>query len=116
MVKIQRRGKAAFLKASDVEDGDIATVVDTPYIQDAEHSQFDKERTIVPVKVKRTDAILRWGLNTTTNDRCVDKFGEEAQLWVGKDIKIQKRVENVRGMDKPVLYGLPQTPTQQRTM
>jgi hypothetical protein len=116
MVKIPHRGKAAFLKSSDVENDDIVLVTDTPYIESAENSKFDKERTIVPVQVKRTSAVLRWSLNTTTNDRCVDKFGEDSALWVGKEIKIQKRMENVRGQDKPVLYGLPQTSILQKQL
>ena len=114
MAKIPRRGKAAFLRPSDVENDDIVTIIEEPYIQKAEDSKFEKERTIVPVVVKRTGAVLRWGLNTTTNDRCVDKFGEDAALWKGKEIKVQKRVENVMGQDKPVVYGLPQIPILQK--
>lgn len=81
--------------------------MEAPYVQSAEKSKFGKERTVVTVKVKRTGEVFRWGLNTTSNDRLVDRFGEEGDLWVGKEIRVQKRSENVRGQDRSVLYAVP---------
>lgn len=107
MVKIPRRGKPPFLKAHHVEDNDLAVIVESPFILSAEKSKFGKERTIITVKVKRTDEVYRWSLNTTSNDRLVDKFGEDGDLWTDKEVKIRKRSENVRGEDKNVLYALP---------
>jgi hypothetical protein len=107
MVKIPKRGKDPFLTPKHVEDGDLATIIEPPYIQSAEKSKFGKERTMVTVKIKRTGEVFRWGLNTTSNDRLVERFGEEGDLWVGKEVRIQRRSENVRGQDRDVLYALP---------
>jgi len=107
MVRIPKRGKPAFLKPDHVVDGDLLTIIEPPYVQDAEKSKFGKERTLITVQVKRTGDICRWGLNTTSNDRLVDKFGEDGDLWKSKEVRVQKRVENVRGTDRPVLYALP---------
>jgi len=107
MVKIPKRGKDPFLTPKHVVDGDLATIVEAPYIMSAEKSKFGKERTIITVKIKRIDEIYRWGLNTTSNDRLVDRFGEDGDLWVDKEVRVQKRSENVRGQDRSVLYALP---------
>ncbi len=107
MVKIPRRGKPPFLKAHHVEDGDLATIIEPPYILDAEKSTFGKERTIITVKLRRDEQLYRWGLNTTSNDRLVEKFGSEGDLWKSKEVRIQKRSEIVRGEEKHVLYALP---------
>lgn len=111
MVQMHRQGKPAFIRGQHVSDGDLATIIEPPYIVDAEKSKFGKERTVVTIKLKRTGDIYRWSLNTTTNDRLVDRFGEDGGMWQGKEIKIQKRVENVRGEDKDVLYAVPSTQT-----
>lgn len=107
MVKIPRRSKPAFLTAQHVEDNDLATIQEPPYILEAEKSRFDKERTIITVQVKRTGETYRWGLNNTSSDRLVERFGEDGELWKGKEVKIQKRNENIRGQDRCVLYALP---------
>lgn len=107
MVNIHRRGKDPFLKSDYVKDGDLATIVGKPYIQSAEDSTYGKERTIITVKLKRTDGIYRWGLNTTSSDRLVDKYGEDADSWEGKQVKIRKVLDMVRGEEKDVLYAIP---------
>jgi len=112
LVKIPRRGKPQYLSARDVENDDLLTIIEPPFIQDAEKSKFGKDRTIITVQLKRNGETYRFGLNTTSNDRLVDKFGEDGDLWKNKDIKIQKRTENVRGQDRVVLYALPSVQTK----
>jgi hypothetical protein len=46
-------------------------------------------------------------LNTTSNDRLVDTFGDDGDQWNGKEGRVQKRLENVRGTDRHVLYVIP---------
>lgn len=107
MVRIPKRGSDPYLTARDVVGGDLATITGPVYIQDAEKSKFGKERTIITVKIKRTGKIYRWGLNSTSNDRIVDFYSEDSDLWKGKELKIQKRLMNVRGEDRDVLYAVP---------
>lgn len=107
MVIIPRRSRPQFLKPDDVVDGDLLEIVEPPYIQPADKSKFGKERTVVTVCIKRTDEARRWSLNTTSNDRLVDVYGENGDLWADKEVKVQKRLENVRGSERHVLYALP---------
>jgi hypothetical protein len=116
MVQVPRRGKLPFLTSRDVENDDLVTILKAPYFQDAEESKYKKERTVVEVQVKRTELAYRWGLNTTTNDRFVDKWSAEGDVWIGKEAKIQKRTENVRGQEKEVMYGLPLVPSTQANL
>lgn len=110
MVRIPRRGKPRYLKADDVEDGDLATIIEPPQIQDAEDSKFGKERTIITIKFHRTKEIHRLGLNNTSNDRLVDAYGEDGETWEDKEIRFEKRLMNVRGTDRYVLYASPSIP------
>jgi hypothetical protein len=114
MVQIPKRGKPRipFIKAHDVENDDLATIIESPYIQTAEKSQFGKERTIITIKLVRNNEIYRLGLNTTTNDRLVEAFGSEGNLWKDKQIKILKRQEMVLGQDRDVLYCIPSLQTK----
>lgn len=107
MVKIPKRGKPPFIKPEDVEDGDLATMIEPPYIQTADKSKLGKERTIITFKLQRPKKIYRHGLNNTSNDRLRDGYGEEGDLWKDKEIRFQKRLENVRGTDRYVLYVYP---------
>ena len=107
MVKIPKRGSDPFLKPEHVEDGDLALIIKEPFILSAEKTKFGKERTILIVQIKRTGSVYQWGLNTTSNDRLVEKFGGEGDLWKGKEVRVQKRSENVRGQEKFVLYASP---------
>lgn len=107
MVIIARRGKPAYLKADFIVSGDILELIKPPEIIDAGLSEYGKERTAITVLLTRTGTTYRWSLNTTTNDRCVDIFGEEGQNWVGKKVKIEKILQNVSGSMKDVLYGIP---------
>jgi hypothetical protein len=114
--KIPKRGKPMYLKPEDVENDDLATILDPPIILDAEDSKFKKERTVITIVLTRNKNIYRWGLNNTSNDRLVDAFGEEGNLWVKKTVKIQKRLEHVSGKERPVLYAVPQTTATQEEL
>jgi hypothetical protein len=107
MVHIPRRGKPRFIKAENVENNDLATIIEPPNIQSAEESKYGKERTIITLKLHRAKEVFRMGLNNTSNDRLVDAYGEDGILWKDKEIRIQKRLENVRGTDRHVLYVNP---------
>jgi hypothetical protein len=114
MVQIPKRGKPriSFIKGHNVEDGDLATIIETPYIQKAEDSKFGKERTIITIKLVRTEEIWRIGLNIHSNDRLVESFGSEGNLWLNKQIKINKRQEYVLGEERDVLYATPSIQTK----
>jgi len=115
MVKILRRGKDVFLKAEDVYDGDVLTIVEPPYVQSAEKSKFGKDRTVVAVSVPRKKGVFRWGLNNTSSDRLLDAFGEEGDLWKGKEVRVKKRNMLVRGEEKAVLFAVPSTQVEVET-
>jgi hypothetical protein len=108
MVQVPKRCKSSFLKPSDVEKGDIVTILKPPSFQSADESTFKKERTIIDVKLNRTGAEYRWGLNNTTNDALVDGFGSDGEAWVNREVRIDKKIKDVKGKEKEVLYGIPQ--------
>ena len=112
MVQIPKRGADPFIIPADVNDGDLATIVKEPYIQAAEKSKFGKERTIITVQLKRTGEVYRWGLNTTSNDKLVEAFGADGDMWKDRQVRIKVASMNVGGVNKSVLYALPSVQTK----
>jgi hypothetical protein len=107
-LKIPIRGKHPFITANDVENNDLATIIEEPTIQSPEDNKFGKERTLIIIVLKRTKIVYRWGLNTKSNDALVKAFGEEGSLWVNCDTKIEKKIERIGGKERTVLYAVPQ--------
>ncbi len=103
MVQIPKRGKDPFLKAHHVENDDLVVVTAPAYVQEGDFG----ERTVVDVTVKRTGEAYRWSLNGTTNDRCLEAWSSDGDLWENKMLKIQKAKQIIRGEEKSVLYGVP---------
>lgn len=106
---LKRLGKPPFIMVADVEDGDVLTVVEAPYLVPAEKSKWGKERYRMVVK-KDGDkewGLRTWTLNVTTWNRLLDKFGEDEQLWLGKKVQVYIKEENIGGVQKTVLYGKP---------
>jgi hypothetical protein len=105
-VIIPKRIKHPFLTSEHIQNEESATITDQPTILSAEESKFGKEQTLIIVQLKRDGETYRWTLNSTSNDRLVNAFGEEGDAWVGKTVKIQKRSENIRGQERSVLYAV----------
>lgn len=107
MVNVPLRGADMFLKSSDIDEGDLATIIKEPYIQAADKTRFGKERTVISVQLCKDRRVYRWGLNTTRNDKLVLAFGADGGQWVGKQVRIKISEMNVSGVQKSVLYAVP---------
>jgi len=105
MVKTSKQTSLPWIKPALVNDGDLCTIVDRPFVQPAAENQFKKDRTIITVKLAKNGEVHRWGLNATSNDFLMEKYGEEMDNWFGKPVKIQKMPTVVRGESKEVLYA-----------
>lgn len=104
MVDIPLRTKHSFLCVDYVKDGEIATIVKAPYIVKAEQSRFNKEQTVITIKLKRDGETYRLSLNDSSNDRLVKAFGHDGDLWVGKDILLQKRTLFIDGKQREAVF------------
>lgn len=105
MTIIPLRTKNPFLPPDYVKDGELATIVEEPYIIFAEDSKYGKEQTIITIKLKRDNKTYRWSLNPTSNDRLVKAFGDNAEYWINQDIVIQKRTLTFKDKQKDVLFA-----------
>ena len=94
-----------FLTADYAKDGEIATITEPPYIISAEQSRFKKEQTILPIKLKRDNETYRLTLNSSSNDRLVKAFSHDGDLWVGKNILLQKRTLTIADKQKDVIFA-----------
>jgi len=106
---VKRLGRPPFISINEVEDSDVFIIAEPPYLVDAEHSKYGRERYRVVVKKPddREFGLRTLTLNTTTSNRLLDAFGEDEKLWVGKQIRIRKHSEFVLGKQRLVLYGEP---------
>lgn len=104
---LPRMGKPPFLKPHHVQQDDLLEIVEQPYVQSEEESTFGRQRGYCVVRLVRTGETYTWGLNTTTWDRLLDAFGDNAALWKAKRIKVKLESMTVRGDVKQVMYGVP---------
>jgi len=105
--KLPRMGKPPFLKPHHVQQDDLLEVLEEPYVQTEEKSKFGRQRGYAVVRLVRTGEAYTWGLNSTTWDRLIDAFGEDAALWKAKKVRVKLETMTVRGEVKQVMYGVP---------
>ena len=95
-----------WLRPSDVKDGDIITILDEGKKRSADETPFGHE--VFEVNVKLPDGEVKlWTMNRTTLRRCVEAWGDESKAWIGKKVRVQLREQNVRGVMRTVIYGVP---------
>jgi hypothetical protein len=102
-----------FLQPDDVQDGDIVEIVKHPETIPAEQTKYGRERHVVTV-VLPSRAEKRWGLNQTSYRTLYKAFGDDGTQWIGRQVKVVKNRENVRGETRYVLYAEPATPQPQQ--
>ena len=98
---LHKLGAGQYLGADVVENGMVVEIVEKPY---TEKGKFRDEQPVIPVKLSGGEQKL-WSCNVTTWDSLFDTFGEKAEDWIGRRVKIVVKEENVRGTVKKVLYG-----------
>jgi hypothetical protein len=110
---LKKLGAPPYLLPDEVENNDLLEVVDKPFIVPAEKTKWGRERGKCTVRILRTGEVRRWTLNATTWDRLIDAFGEDAELWIGKKIKVKKESRSISGVAKSVLFGVAYREPQQ---
>lgn len=102
---LKRLGKPPFLRPGDVVDDDLVEIVGDPYIRHSE--RWHRDRGYVPVKLLRTGEVYTLPLNATSWDRCLDAWGDQEGLWVGRRAKLKLMDQLVRGEQRKVMYVVP---------
>jgi len=106
MVKISEMDE--FLHADAVEDGEIVEITGKARRISAEESAFDRAYLELPVKLASGQPKI-WTPNKTSLKLLAKAFGDDADFWVGKKVKLMISHQNVRGEMKDVIYGEPTT-------
>jgi len=104
-VKVNAR---PWLRPSDVHDGDIVTIIEEGRKRDANETPFNRAVFEIAVRLPSGEEKI-WTMNRTTQRRCIEAWGNETKNWIGKRLRIELRVQNVRGVMKKVIYGFPIT-------
>jgi len=104
MVKISDLDE--FLHVDAIEDGDVIEIIGKARRVSAEESLFGKAYLEIPVKLPSGKTKI-WTPNKTSLRALAKVFGDDADFWVGKRVKITVSKQNVRGKMIDVLYGAP---------
>jgi len=110
MVKISDMDE--YLKAAHVSDGDVVEIAGKPRLVTADESVFERAYLELPVKLANGKTKI-WTPNRTTLRELAKVFGDDADTWVGKRVKITISRQNVRGKMTDVVYGEPFTQVPQ---
>ena len=96
--KVTMRGDFA-KRGVDIKDGDIVTIQDQGRTVQGNYGS----QTIF--KIKLADGRVKdFSVNQTSLNNLIDAFGEEAENWVGKEVKVWAILSNVKGKMIKVYY------------
>jgi hypothetical protein len=95
-----------YLHAEAVQDGDIIEIVGKAHYVGADESTFGKAYLEIIVKLP-SGKEKTWTPNRTTLKKLASTFGDDADLWSGKHVKLSIQEQNVRGEMRGVIYGEP---------
>jgi hypothetical protein len=93
-----------YLHAEVVEDGDVIRIVEKARYVSTEESNFGKPFFEIPVLTAAGEH-KTWTPNKTTLKALAKVYGDDTDQWEGKQVKLKKERQNVRGETKDVLYG-----------
>jgi len=105
-MKIEISESKLFLRASDVEDGEVVTLLDEGTIREADFGT-GRVKQVFEILVEHKGEKKLWTVNKTTLKNLVQAFGNETSKWVGKKVKLTKVKVNVRGQLKDAIVGQP---------
>lgn len=95
-----------WLRPSGIRDGDIVTIVDEGRNRSADETPFGREVFEIGVRLPSGEE-KPWTMNRTTQRRCAEAWGDDTRDWVDKRVRIQLREQNVRGVMRTAIYGVP---------
>lgn len=83
-----------FVKAEDIAKakGVIFKILDEPKLNDGKFGA--KVETRMMYSIDNVKIVAKWGMNDTTRDLLIDRFGKETADWIGKDIKVHTELIN----------------------
>ncbi|NHV97970.1 MAG: hypothetical protein HA494_09365 [Thaumarchaeota archaeon] len=103
MVKLQDLEE--YLTPEDVKD-DVVTFLDEGVYKKAEETPFG--RPVFQISVKLPDGRVKIAtLNRTSRKELAKAYGEDTKNWVGREARVTKVKQNVRGELKDVIYFHP---------
>lgn len=105
-MKIEISESKQFIRASDVEDGDIVTLLDEGGIREADFGT-GRVKQVFEILVEHKGEKKLWTMNKTTLKNLVQAFGDETSKWIGKKVKLTKVKVNVRGQLRDCIVGQP---------
>lgn len=95
-----------YLHAEAVENNAVIEIVGKPRYVSADESTFGKAYLEVDVKLPNGQA-KTWTPNKTTLKKLAEAFGDDADLWSGKRVRLTVTQQNVRGEMRGIIWGEP---------
>lgn len=102
MIKISDMDE--YLHSDAITSGDVVEITGKARYVSVEESKFGRAYLEIPVKLANGKGKI-WTPNKTTLRALAKSFGDDADLWLGKKVRITIHSQNVRGKMTDVLYG-----------
>jgi len=95
-----------WLKPSDIKNDDVVLIIDEGRIRTADETPFNRDVFEITVALPSGQTKI-WTMNKTTQKSCIEAWGKDTSKWVNKEIRLKIVEQNVRGVLKKVIYGIP---------
>lgn len=93
-----------YLHADAAENGDVVEITGKARYISSEESTFGRSYLEIPVRLANGKSKI-YTPNKTTLKRLAKAFGDDADMWIGKKVKLEIVKQNVRGEMRDVIYG-----------
>lgn len=95
-----------YLHAEAVENDAVIEIVGKPRYVSADESTFGKAYLEIDVKLP-SGQMKTWTPNKTTLRKLAEAFGDDADTWMTKRVKLTVTQQNVRGEMRRIIWGDP---------
>jgi len=94
-----------YLRPSLVSTGTVVKILDEGQIRSAEDTPFGRETFEIHVEMNGVKYL--WTMNKTTQRKLAEAWGTDTKNWIGKKVILSIKEQNVRGILRNVIYGVP---------
>jgi hypothetical protein len=104
--EIEKKISSRFLRGEDVKSGDVVTIVDEGEFLDETQTGFGRPAFRIKVRLESGEEKL-WTVNRTSLNNLKKAFGDDTKFWVGRKVRLETSLQNVRGQLRTVIIGFP---------
>lgn len=113
--EIRKKMPTLFLRGEEVEKGMIVEIADAGEFIDKDSSGIGRPVFRIKIRLPNNEEKI-WTMNKTTQENLAKAYGDDTANWVGKKVRLETSVYNIRGQIRFGIIGFPVTEEETDTL